>query len=177
MEVKETPLAGVLLVRPRVFRDDRGTFMEAWRRERYEAAGIPGEFVQDNVAFSKKNVLRGLHYQRPNPQGKLVMAAQGEVFDVAVDIRRDSPTFGEWYGHRLTAEEGTQLWVPEGFAHGYAVLSDGAVVIYKCTRPYDPEADRAIRWDDPAIGVEWPISRPLISAKDREAPLLDSVGP
>ena len=175
MDVIETTLPGVLVLRPRVFRDERGRFMESWRRERYEAAGIPGEFVQDNVAVSGKHVLRGLHYQWPNPQGKLVMAVQGEVWDVAVDIRRGSGTFGQWYGHRLKAEEGTQLWIPEGFAHGYVALTDGAVFAYKCTRAYDPDADRAIRWDDPEIGIDWPVVEPVLSEKDRGAPVLDGL--
>jgi dTDP-4-dehydrorhamnose 3,5-epimerase len=176
MEVVETPLAGVLLVRPRVFRDARGTFMESWRRDRYEAAGIPGTFVQDNVAMSKRHVLRGLHYQWPSPQGKLVMALEGEVFDVAVDLRKGSRSFGRWYGHRLTAEDGTQLWIPEGFAHGYVVLSDRAIFAYKCTRAYDPSGDRAVRWDDPAIGIEWPVAEPVLSQKDSAAPLLAGLG-
>jgi dTDP-4-dehydrorhamnose 3,5-epimerase len=177
VEVTETSLPGVLLIRPRVFRDDRGRFLETWREERYADAGIPGPFVQDNAASSTRGVVRGLHYQYPEPQGKLVMALEGEVFDVAVDVRRSSPNFGQWVGARLSGENGHQLWIPEGFAHGYAVLSDRAIFAYKCTRPYSPDADAAIRWDDPAVGIEWPVSDPLLSEKDARAPLLGDVHP
>lgn len=173
----ETPLAGILLIRPRVFRDERGSFLETWRRERYAAAGMPVDLVQDNVAVSRRGVLRGLHYQYPEPQGKLVMALQGEVFDVAVDIRRGSPHFGQWYGTVLSEENGTQLWIPEGFAHGYAVLTETAVFAYKCSRKYHPEGDAAVRWDDPAIGVDWPVADPLLSEKDATAPRLEEIEP
>jgi dTDP-4-dehydrorhamnose 3,5-epimerase len=175
MEVIETPLPGVLVIKPRIFRDERGWFVESWRRERYDAMGIPGEFVQDNVAASQKGVLRGLHYQWPNPQGKLVMVLQGEVFDVAVDIRSGSPHFGRWYGTRLSSDNGHQLWIPEGFAHGYAVLSETAVFAYKCTRAYDPAADAGLRYSDPQLGVNWPLSDPLVSSKDANAPVLSAV--
>lgn len=174
----ETPLPGVLLLQPRIFRDARGTFMEGWHRDRYEAAGLPGEFVQDNVSVSGRGVIRGLHYQWPNPQGKLAMALEGEVLDVAVDVRRGSPTFGRWYAHRLDAERGVQMWIPEGFAHGYRVLSERAVFAYKCTRAYDPAADRAIRWDDPDIGVDWGSAADVVvSEKDRTSPRLAELDP
>ncbi len=176
MDVIDLALDGVKLIRPRVFRDDRGHFLETWRRDRYADNGIPGDFVQDNVAFSRAGVLRGLHYQWPRPQGKLVMAVHGEVFDVAVDIRRGSPTFARWVGQLLSAENGQQLWIPEGFAHGYVVTSDtDAVVAYKCTRAYAPEHDRAIRWDDPDIGIGWPVTRPVLSEKDAAAARLADV--
>jgi len=173
MEVRKTELPGVLLIEPHIYRDDRGSFLESWRQERYEGVGLPSTFVQDNAAVSRQGVLRGLHYQHPDPQGKLVMVLYGAVYDVAVDIRRGSPTFGRWMGTELSAENARQLWIPEGFAHGYVVLSDTAVFAYKCTRPYRPDADRAIRYDDPRIGIEWPISDPIVSSKDANAPLLD----
>ena len=180
MEVTETPLPGVLLIDPTVFRDDRGSFRELWKRERYSEHGIPADFVQDNAAVSSKGVLRGLHYQYPEPQGKLVMVLEGEVFDVAVDIRRGSPHFGEWYGTRLSEATGRQLWIPEGFAHGYLTLSDTAVFAYKCTRVYSPDGDAAVRWDDPEIGVDWPVETPgapKLSAKDAAAPALNEIDP
>lgn len=172
MDVIETALPGVLLIQPRVFRDERGSFLETWRRDRYAEAGIPTEFVQDNAAVSRRGVLRGLHYQWPEPQGKLVTVLQGEVFDVAVDIRRGSPTFGKWLGEILSGRNGSQLWVPEGFAHGYVVLSEVATLAYKCTRGYSPESDAAIRWDDPELGISWPAKDPILSPKDLEAPAL-----
>ena len=175
MEVTETPLPGVLLIRPRLFRDPRGRFLETWHRDRYAAAGVPADFAQDNTAVSHEGVLRGLHYQYPEPQGKLVMVLAGAVFDVAVDVRRGSPTFGQWYGARLSAENGHQLWIPEGFAHGYVALADGTVFSYKCTRPYHPAGDSAIRYDDPDIGVEWPVEVPRLSEKDEAAPLLADI--
>lgn len=177
MEVTATPLPGVLLIRPRVFRDDRGSFLETWRRERYVDAGIDAAFVQDNAATSRRGVVRGLHYQYPEPQGKLVMVLSGEVFDVAVDIRRGSPTFGQSYGSVLSAGNGHQLWVPEGFAHGYATLSETAVFAYKCTRVYNPDGDAAIRYDDPDLGIEWPVADPVVSDKDAAAPLLRGIDP
>lgn len=177
MEVIDTALAGVKLIKPQVFRDHRGSFLETWQRERYMASGLARELVQDNAAFSHRGVLRGLHYQWPEPQGKLVTALYGDVFDVAVDIRRGSPTFGSWVGQRLSHENGHQLWIPEGFAHGYQVLSDVAVVAYRCTRRYVPAADRAIRWSDPRIAVEWPLSAPVVSPKDAAAPFLEDVRP
>jgi dTDP-4-dehydrorhamnose 3,5-epimerase len=175
MDVTATELPGVLLVRPRIFHDGRGTFMETWHRDRYALAGIPSPFVQDNAALSRRGVIRGLHYQYPQPQGKLVMVLLGTVLDVVVDIRRGSPSFGKWLGAELSADNGHQLWIPEGFAHGYAVLSDTAIVSYKCTRAHDPAGDAAIRYDDPVLGIDWPVSDPILSEKDRAAPLLSDM--
>lgn len=178
MEVEKTPIPGLLLLRPRVFRDRRGSFLETWRRERYSAVGLPDRFVQDNAATSHRGVLRGLHYQYPEPQGKLTSVLQGAVYDVAVDIRRGSPGFGRWFGTTLSAENGHQLWIPEGFAHGYLVLSETAVFAYKCTRAYRADADGAIRYDDPDIGVRWPEEpAPVLSEKDRAAPRLRDIEP
>lgn len=177
MDVVETALPGVKLIKPRIFGDGRGTFLETWQQERYAAQGLPHTFVQDNVAFSRKGVLRGLHYQWPEPQGKLTMVLYGDVFDVAVDIRIGSPTFASWVGERLSGENGHQLWIPEGFAHGYLVLSDVAVFAYKCTRAYIPGAQRGIRWDDPAIGIEWPAQGLTLSSRDASAPFLMHVLP
>jgi dTDP-4-dehydrorhamnose 3,5-epimerase len=175
MNVLTTALPGVLIIEPKVFGDARGFFMETWNEERYEAAGLPGRFVQDNVSHSRKGVLRGLHYQRPFPQGKLLSVLEGTVFDVAVDIRLGSPAFGRWVGEILSSTNRRQLYVPPGFAHGFCVLSETALVMYKCTQRYHPEADRSVRWDDHAIGVQWPISGPTVSEKDGRAPLLDAI--
>jgi len=172
MQVIRGPLDGLLVIEPRVHRDVRGCFLEAWHRERYAEIGLPAAFVQDNVSTSRRAVLRGLHYQVGRPQGKLVSVVQGEIFDVAVDIRPGSPSFGRWFGVCLSSETGRQLYVPEGFAHGFLVLSETAVVYYKCTAAYMPEGDRSIRWNDAAIGVEWPLPDPILSDKDRTAPLL-----
>lgn len=169
MRVSPTALPGVLLVQPAIHRDARGHFLETFHADRYAQAGIPGPFVQDNLSFSHHGVLRGLHYQWPNPQGKLVYVLQGEVFDVAVDIRRDSPTFGRWVGVTLSADNHHQLWIPPGFAHGFCVTSAAALVAYKCTDYYAPECERALRWDDQDIGVNWPVEAPQLSAKDAGA--------
>jgi len=175
MKVTETELPGVLLVEPRIFRDHRGFFFESWSAERYRQAGIPGPFVQDNVSRSSRGVLRGLHFQNPHPQGKLVTVLEGEVFDVAVDLRVGSPTFGKWAGYYLSAENGRQLYIPEGFAHGFVVTSEFAIFSYKCTEYYRPEADRSLRWNDPEIGIEWPVKEPVLSPKDATAPLLNEL--
>lgn len=174
MEITETSLAGVLLIEPRVFGDARGFFLESWNQQRFSEAGLDLAFVQDNHSRSSRGVLRGLHYQLDNPQGKLVRVTQGAVFDVAVDIRRSSPRFGCWVGYELSAENHRMLWIPPGFAHGFLVLSDTADFLYKCTSLYDPPSDRGIRWNDPAIGIEWPDvdASPLLSTKDAAAPLL-----
>jgi len=177
LDVRETELAGVLLVQPTIHRDHRGHFLETWRADRYAGAGLPAEFAQDNTAVSRRGVVRGLHYQHPEGQGKLVTVLHGEVFDVAVDIRRGSPTHGRWVAEILSAENGRQLWVPEGFAHGYAVLSEVAVVIYKCTRTWRPENEGTIRFDDPALGIAWPVADPVVSPKDAAAPLLADLPP
>ncbi|MBV8267961.1 MAG: dTDP-4-dehydrorhamnose 3,5-epimerase [Planctomycetaceae bacterium] len=177
MNIIPTSLPEVVVVEPKVFGDERGFFMETYNHGRYGAAGLPSAFVQDNVSFSAKGVLRGLHYQEPYPQGKLLFVLQGEIFDVAVDIRRGSPSFGRWVGVTLSSGNKRQLYVPPGFAHGFCVTSDTALVIYKCTEVYRPEADHGVRWDDPRIGVEWPAGQPLLSEKDRRAPLLSEVPP
>lgn len=175
MQVETTAIPDVLILKPRVFEDKRGYFMETFHQTRYEEAGIRRTFVQDNESFSSKNVLRGLHYQIKHPQGKLVHVLQGAVFDVAVDIREGSPTFGKWTGVTLTAENKWQFWVPEGFAHGYCVLSDIALFSYKCTDFYHPEHERGILWNDPAIGIDWPVDgTPILSDKDLKHPVLVS---
>jgi dTDP-4-dehydrorhamnose 3,5-epimerase len=164
--VRGTSLPGVLVFEPRVFRDGRGFFTETFSTREIEGSGVPTDFVQDNHSRSSRGVLRGLHYQLHKPQGKLVHVARGSVFDVAVDIRVGSPTFGKWFGTELNDENLHSLWVPEGFAHGFFVLSDVADVIYKCTRLYEASDDRGVAWNDPRIGIEWPDSNPLVSPKD-----------
>jgi len=175
--VEQLEIPGLVLLRPRIFRDARGHFLETWLDERYADAGLPARFVQDNVSVSRQGVLRGLHYQHPHAQGKLVTALAGSIFDVAVDVRRGSPTFGRWVGCELSAETGHQLWIPPGFAHGFAVTAGDAVVAYKCTEHYAPADDRGLRWDDPAIGVRWPVADPILSAKDAAAPVLNEIAP
>jgi dTDP-4-dehydrorhamnose 3,5-epimerase len=174
--VKFTPLAlpEVILVEPDVHRDARGFFVETYHLEKYRTGGIPGPFVQDNHSRSVQGTLRGLHAQRRRPQGKLVRAVDGEMFDVAVDIRRGSPTFGRWAGLVLSADEWNQLFVPKGFAHGFVTLEEDCEVLYKVSAPFAPELDRAIRFDDPDIGIEWPLSPAALtlSDKDRQAPRL-----
>lgn len=177
MNVTETALPGVLLLEPRVFPDERGHFMETWNRDRYAAAGVPDRFVQDNVSVSRRGVLRGLHFQHPHAQGKLVSVPWGEVWDVAVDVRAGSPRFGQWVGYSLSAENARQLWIPEGFAHGFVVLSERAVFQYKCTDVYHPEAERTLRWDDPELAIEWPVSDPLVSEKDAQGVTLSGLRP
>jgi len=172
MKITETAVPGVLVIEPRVFADDRGFFLEAFHAERYAAAGIPSTWVQDNLSHSKCGTVRGLHFQEPNGQGKLVQVTRGEVYDVAVDIRRGSPTFGRWVGVTLTGHAPKQMFIPAGFAHGFCVLSETADFWYKCTTLYSPTSERAIRWNDPALGIEWPVKQPLLSKKDAEAPLL-----
>lgn len=172
MKVTETALPGVLLLEPAVFGDERGFFLETWNAARYHKAGVPVGFVQANHAHSRRGVLRGLHYQLERPQAKLVFALSGEIFDVAVDVRRGSKTFGRWVGAALSAENHRQLFVPAGFAHGYGVLSESADVSYLCSDIYWPAGDRGVRWDDPAIGIAWPAGEWLLSAKDRALPLL-----
>ena len=177
MKVVETSLPGCMVIEPAVFGDERGFFFETWNAERFGEHGLPTKFVQSNVSSSSRGVLRGLHYQWPNPQGKLVSVLEGEVYDVAVDIRRGSPHFGRWMAVVLSAENKKQLWIPEGFAHGFAVLSERAVFSYLCTSVYDKAADAAIRWDDASIAVDWPISHPLLSRKDLIAPFMEEVAP
>jgi dTDP-4-dehydrorhamnose 3,5-epimerase len=173
--MKVTPCDGlpeVLVIEPRVFGDPRGHFLETYQAERYGDHGVPNGFVQDNISISTRGVLRGLHYQVGQPQGKLVCVLQGEVFDVAVDIRRGSPTFGRWVGMTLSSENYAQVYIPEGFAHGFCVLSETAVFHYKCTDYYAPKEERGIRWDDPTLAIEWPIAMPVLSGKDEAFPCL-----
>jgi dTDP-4-dehydrorhamnose 3,5-epimerase len=172
--VRFTPLAlpDVILVEPDVHRDARGFFLETYHLDKYRAGGIPGPFVQDNHSRSVRGTLRGLHAQRRRPQGKLVRAVDGEMFDVAVDIRRGSPTFGRWVGVRLSGENFQQLYVPPGFAHGFCVLSEVVNVEYKCTDVYDATDEIGLVWNDPDVGIEWPVREPIISDKDRRLPRL-----
>ncbi|WNG36024.1 dTDP-4-dehydrorhamnose 3,5-epimerase [Archangium minus] len=172
MNVIKTELPGVLILEPKRFGDDRGFFMEMFHAKRYAEAGIPGPFVQDNFSRSVKGTLRGLHFQEPNAQGKLVQVLAGAVYDVAVDVRRGSPTFGKWVGVELSADNRRQLWVPEGFAHGFCVISESADFHYKCTDVYTPAAERGIAWNDPDLGIPWPVTSPLLSPKDAAAPRL-----
>ncbi|MBW3542828.1 MAG: dTDP-4-dehydrorhamnose 3,5-epimerase [Planctomycetes bacterium] len=173
MQVRATDLPEVLMIEPRVFADERGFFKETWHRERYAAAGVPAEFVQDNVSRSVRGTLRGLHFQLGRPQGKLVMALRGEVFDVAVDVRRGSPRFGRWTAVVLSEFNHRQVYVPPGFAHGFCVLSETADVLYKCTDYYAAAEERTLLWNDPAVGVKWPFSgEPLLSEKDRRGSAL-----
>jgi dTDP-4-dehydrorhamnose 3,5-epimerase len=175
MKITPSELPGILIIEPRVFGDERGFFMEAFRANEYAASGITGPFVQDNHSASRKNVLRGLHYQIQQPQGKLVRAVAGEVFDVVVDLRRSSQTFGHWAGWILSAKNKIQVWVPQGFAHGFYVLSDWAEVIYKTTEYYVPEWERSLLWSDPAIGIKWPLvddQVPIVSKKDSQGKIL-----
>lgn len=173
MKVQKTKLPGVLLIEPAVFGDQRGYFKESWNRKVFAEQGLDLDFVQDNLSFSRRGILRGLHFQNPDPQGKLVQALLGEVFDVAVDIRKGSPTFGQWFGALLSAENHLQMYVPEGFAHGFCVLSETALFAYKCTDAYNPKAEYSLRYDDPDIGIDWPLDEPpTVSAKDEEAWLL-----
>ncbi len=166
MKVTATALTGVCVIEPDVWRDRRGLFVEMWHDVRYQQYGIPTTFVQDNASFSTHGVLRGLHYQYPHGQGKLVTVLSGAVFDVAVDIRFGSVTFGQWVGYHLSEENGRQIYVPPGFAHGFLVVSEAALVVYKCTDHYHPESEGTILWNDPDIGITWPISAPQLSDKD-----------
>ncbi len=173
MKITALAVPDVLLIEPRVFGDDRGFFFESFHAARYAEAGITGPFVQDNQSFSQQGVLRGLHLQWPHhAQGKLVSVVQGAVWDVAVDVRRGSPTFGQWVGAELTDGNHHQLWVPTGFAHGFVVLSETARFSYKVTAPYSPADEVSIRWDDPTLAVQWPVRTPTLSGKDAVAPLL-----
>ena len=168
-------LPGLLLFEPRTYEDARGSFAELYVAERYEAAGLSAAFVQDNVSFSHRHVLRGLHFQHPHGQGKLVTVLGGEVFDVAVDVRSGSPTFGRWAAFSLSAANLRQLWIPPGFAHGFVVTGESAVVLYKVTAGYVPADECSIRWDDPAVGIRWPVATPTLSPRDAAAPLLADV--
>lgn len=169
MNIIDTAIPGPVIIEPRVFGDERGFFMETWNEAGFAAAGLDMAFVQDNHSHSQKGVLRGLHFQNPGAQGKLVRVARGAVFDVAVDLRRSSATFGKWVGVELSAANKRMFWVPEGFAHGFVTLEDNTDFLYKCTAPYAPQSEYTLAWDDPAVGVEWPLAGldPIISAKDK----------
>ncbi|MCF6319478.1 MAG: dTDP-4-dehydrorhamnose 3,5-epimerase [Proteobacteria bacterium] len=175
MKVTETKLQGALVFEPKVFGDTRGFFMETWNYQRYKEAGLDVKFVQSNLSKSAKGVLRGLHFQNPNPQGKLVQILTGEVFDVAVDIRVGSATFGQWHGEILSGDNNKQFYIPEGFAHGFCVLSETAIFSYMCTHVYDSQADYSLLWNDPELAIDWPIQEPLLSEKDKAAPTLSSL--
>jgi dTDP-4-dehydrorhamnose 3,5-epimerase len=175
MKLIRCELEGLGVIEPDVFGDPRGFFMETWNRRRYAEAGIMGDFVQDNLSFSRRGILRGLHFQNPTAQGKLVSVLQGEVFDVAVDIRRRSPTFGRWHGVRLDADSKRQFFLPPGFAHGFQVLTDTALFHYKCTGYYSPRDELTIRWDDPDLGIDWPIRTPILSEKDANGRFLRTI--
>ena len=175
MKVIETDLPGCLVLEPQVFGDDRGFFYESFNRDKLAAIGLAPDFVQGNVSSSSRGVLRGLHYQWPKPQGKLVSVLAGEVWDVAVDIRRGSPTFGRWTAAVLSAENRRHFWIPEGFAHGFVTLSEHALFTYLCTATYDRDADAGIRWNDGDLAIDWPASAPLLSDKDAKAPFLADV--
>jgi len=166
MQVVETNLPGIIVFEPDVFGDHRGWFIETFNAERYKEAGLEAEFVQDNVSFSSRGILRGLHFQNPVSQGKLVQVLDGEVFDVAVDIRKGSPDFGKWHGEVLSVENHKQMFIPEGFAHGFCVLSETAIFSYKCTDYYSPSTEGGVIWNDPDIGIDWPVKEPVLSQKD-----------
>ena len=166
MQIKPTPLDGMLILEPQIFEDERGYFMETHHNQRFQSADIDCTFLQDNLSFSKKNVLRGLHFQKTKPQAKLIQAVSGGIFDVGVDLRKGSPTFGKWFGVVLSEENKRQFFVPEGFAHGFCVLSQSAHVAYKCSDFYDPQDEGGLHWSDPDIAIDWPLKDPILSAKD-----------
>ncbi len=170
MQIVPTAIPEVKIIEPRVFQDERGFFLESWNAEAFRAQGLDVDFVQDNHSRSAKGVLRGLHYQLLQPQGKLVRVARGRVFDVAVDLRRSAPTFGQWVGVELSEENKRALWVPPGFAHGFVALEDGTDFLYKCSAPYVPSDERCVMWNDPGIGIDWPLGdlEPLVSSKDQQ---------
>ena len=175
MTILPCELAGLLVIEPKVFGDERGFFLETWNQQRYRDAGISQEFVQDNLSFSRRGTLRGLHFQNPNAQAKLVSVLEGEIYDVAVDLRRHSPTFGRWHGLRLSGDTKRQFYISAGFAHGFQVLSPTALFHYKCSAPYSPQDELAIRWDDPKLGISWPLPSPILSPRDAQAPLLREI--
>lgn len=177
MKIIETNIVGPLIIEPRVFGDDRGFFMESWNADAFSEAGLDLDFVQDNHSRSARGVLRGLHFQNPNPQGKLVRVTAGRVFDVAVDIRRSSATFGQWVGVELSASNKRMFWVPPGFAHGFVSLEDGTDFLYKCTGRYDPSAEHSLLWNDPALGIDWPLDGlvPTLSGKDAQGTPLSEI--
>ena len=168
MQIKTTPLDGMLIIEPRIFADERGYFMETHQFQRFQSAGIDCTFVQDNLSYSTRNILRGLHFQKSKAQAKLVQAVSGGIFDVGVDLRPDSSTFGKWFGVVLSEENKRQFFVPEGFAHGFCVLSESAHVAYKCSDYYDPDDEGGLHWSDPDIAIDWPLTDPILSAKDSQ---------
>jgi dTDP-4-dehydrorhamnose 3,5-epimerase len=176
MSITASPLNGLLIIQPRVFSDDRGYFYESFQEQRYQELGIP-RLVQDNISHSTKNVIRGLHYQKPHAQGKLAYVSRGSVWDVAVDLRRSSPTFKQWFGIQLDDRNHTQLYIPPGFAHGFCVLSDDAIFHYKCSDYYTPDAEHGIAWNDQTINISWPISNPILSPKDKQYAGLNDTSP
>jgi dTDP-4-dehydrorhamnose 3,5-epimerase len=177
MDVFDSTLPGVRVIEPDVHTDDRGSFLETWNAREYGKEGLNMTFVQDNLSRSNRHVLRGLHFQNPRPQGKLISVLKGEVYDVVLDIRTSSETFGEWESIVLSAENARQLYVPEGFAHGFLVTSEDALFHYKCTDFYHPETEGVIRWDDPRLDIDWPVDDPILSERDREAPRLEELPP
>jgi len=177
MEIIATSIEDVLIVKPDVFKDRRGFFLETYHSSRYRASGIDREFVQDNLSFSSKGTLRGLHFQKTQPQAKLVQVIQGEIFDVAVDIRPKAPSFGKWVGVTLSDQNKHQVFIPEGFAHGFCVISDTALFSYKCSNFYTPSDEGGILWSDPGIGIQWPFQNPIVSDKDQKYPALKELSP
>ena len=177
MRIKETILPEVLIIEPKIFEDARGHFLEIYQHKRYVTQNITEQFVQDNVSYSKKNVLRGLHYQLHNSQAKLVMVLEGRIFDVSVDIRRGSPNFGKWFGTVLSSHNYQQVYIPQGFAHGFCVLSETAKILYKCTDYYAPSDERGIIWNDSTLAIEWQILEPVLSQKDAAFPSLNEIPP
>jgi dTDP-4-dehydrorhamnose 3,5-epimerase len=177
MKVTTCEISGLLILEPKIFTDSRGFFLETFNQTRYREVGLSADFVQDNLSFSGRGTLRGLHFQNPNSQGKLVQVLQGEVFDVAVDIRRSSSTFGRWHALVLSGEKKRQFYIPYGFAHGFVVLSEAALFHYKCTKFYSPKEELSIRWDDPDIGIEWPVKAPVVSEKDAKGLRLRDIPP
>jgi dTDP-4-dehydrorhamnose 3,5-epimerase len=175
MEILKSSIPEVIVLAPPVFTDSRGYFLETYQQKKYAELGIPKPFVQDNQSYSTKNVLRGLHFQLRYPQGKLVRVTQGTVFDVAIDIRKNSPTFGKWHGEILSAENHKQMYIPENFAHGFCVLSDSAEFLYKCTDFYVPGDEGGLIWNDPQLGIKWPIDTPILSAKDAALPQIADI--
>jgi dTDP-4-dehydrorhamnose 3,5-epimerase len=175
MKVIASPLPGVRVVEPNVFGDHRGFFMESYQQQRYMESGIDTVFVQDNISLSVRNTLRGLHYQHPRGQAKLVQVLQGEIFDVVVDIRKGSPTWGQWFGVTLSSDNKRQVFIPDGYAHGFCVTSETALFAYKCSDYYLPEDEGGVRWDDPQIGIQWPVQSPILSDRDKNYTGLDAI--
>ena len=177
MKVEKTKFPGLFVLKPQAFGDVRGYFMELYHSEKYANAGIRATFVQDNISVSRQGCLRGLHYQFPNSQGKLIWAVQGSVFDVVVDIRRGSPTFGQWFGTEISSDNRKQLWVPPGFAHGFCVMSETVAFMYKCTDFYSPQSEYTILWNEPSLNIKWPLLSPVLSEKDKNGHLLRDIDP